>query len=70
VVSNLGHTKERKQRETKIYTLLELFEQEIKTDNLNEKDKFLDYWTAKNRDGRKELWQKKEVFDVKRRWAT
>jgi hypothetical protein len=33
-------------------------------------DKFLMYWTQKNANGRKELWQMQRVFDVPKRLAT
>ena len=48
-------------------TLQQLFEKEIQTDNLKEKEKFLDYWTEKSTGGKKERWQKQDVFDIKRR---
>lgn len=70
VVKLLNIQKKEKQRETKVYTLLEIFEKEIKTDNLKEKQKFISYWTEKNTGGKKERWQKQQVFDIKRRWAT
>jgi hypothetical protein len=47
--------------------LQRLFDKEIQTDNLKEKQKFLDYWTEKNTDAKKERWQKQQAFDVKRR---
>lgn len=50
--------------------LQQLFEKEIQTDNLKEKQKFISYWTEKNTWGKKERWQKQQVFDIKRRWAT
>lgn len=50
--------------------LQRLFDKEIQTDNLKEKQKFLDYWTEKNTDAKKERWQKQQAFDVKRRWKT
>lgn len=50
--------------------LQRLFDKEIQTDNLKEKAKFLSYWTEKNKDGKKERWQKQEVFDIKKRWKT
>ena len=37
---------------------------------LEEKLKFLDYWTEKSDGGRKERWQMEKVFDVRRRWNT
>lgn len=51
-------------------TLQQLFEKEIQTDNLKEKENFLSYWTEKNTGGKKERWQKQTVFDIKRRWST
>jgi DNA-binding transcriptional ArsR family regulator len=69
-VKLLNTQKKEKQRETKVYTLLEIFDKEIQTDNLKEKQKFLDYWTEKNTDAKKERWQKQQAFDVKRRWKT
>lgn len=69
-VKLLNIQKKEKQRETKVYTLLEIFDKEIQTDKLKEKQKFLDYWTAKNFEGKREAWQKQSTFDVKRRWTT
>lgn len=66
----LNTQKKEKQRETKVYTLLEIFDKEIQSDNLSDKDRFLSYWTEKNTGGKKERWQKQQVFDIKRRWAT
>jgi hypothetical protein len=50
-------------------TLLNIFNKEIQTENLKEKNKFLDYWTEKNIKGTKEKWQMEKTFDVKRRWS-
>lgn len=57
--------------------LKEAFEKEIRIPNNeytglleDEKVKFLDYWTEKSPNGRKERWQMQQVFDVKRRWRT
>lgn len=61
--------KKEKQRETKSDTLLEIFHKEIKTEDLEEVKKFIDYWTEKNIKGTKEKWQMEKTFDVKRRWA-
>jgi len=47
--------------------LLTLFNKNIQTDNLKEKEKFISYWTEKNPGG-KELWKKQPVFDIKKRW--
>lgn len=33
-------------------------------------EKFLNYWTQKNHNGKKELWQMQKVFDVPKRLAT
>ena len=33
-------------------------------------DKFINYWTQKNANGKKELWQMQKVFDVPKRLAT
>ena len=62
-------------RERELHTL---FEEKITIENnnpnktllLEEKSKFLDYWTEKSEGGRKERWQMEKVFDVKRRWNT
>jgi len=35
-----------------------------------EREAFLDYWTAKNEGGKKEHWQKQTTFMMKQRWAT
>ena len=73
-VSNREYSKEYiKERE-----LRPLFEEKItiednnpnKTQLLEEKFKFLDYWTEKSEGGRKERWQMEKVFDVCRRWNT
>lgn len=55
----------------------ELFEKEITIPRnehyeflLEEKQKFIDYWTEKSIKGKKERWEKQPVFDIKRRWRT
>jgi hypothetical protein len=45
-----------------------IFEREIQTNNLKEKEKFISYWTEKNIKGTKERWQMEKTFDIKRRW--
>ena len=50
-------------------TLKEVFIKEIGSPN-QEGSKFLDYWTEKNPNGKKERWQMQKVFDIKRRWTT
>ena len=37
---------------------------------VTEKEKFLEYWTQKNHNGKKEYWQMQRVFDVEKRWRT
>jgi hypothetical protein len=51
-------------------SLKEVFEESLGEVDTMEKAKFLDYWTEKNPNGRKERWQLQQVFDVSRRWAT
>jgi hypothetical protein len=36
---------------------------------IEEKKKFIDYWTEKSPNGKKERWQMEKVFDLKRRWG-
>jgi len=49
---------------------------EIKRENQNytllagERAKFIDYWTEKSPNGKKERWEFEKVFDIKRRWGT
>lgn len=58
-----------------IYNIVDSFNKLIiipeqhKTLLLEEKQRFLDYWTEKSSGGSKERWQKEKVFDIKRRWA-
>lgn len=61
-----NHTKKEQNKED---SLLSLFHKEIKTEDLEEVKKFIDYWTEKNIKGTKEKWQMEKTFDVKRRWA-
>ena len=66
--------KNHKEELIKNINIIELFNKEIQIpDNqhkpllLEEKQKFLDYWTEGA--PKKERWQKEPVFDIKRRWA-
>ena len=65
----LGKVRLGKVKGDKPPTLFELFDKDIKTNDLEEKNKFIDYWTEKSPNGKKELWQKQRTFDVSRRWA-
>lgn len=54
-------------------TLSEKFDEQIGVlpiELKDERDAFLDYWTAKNDGGKKEHWQKQTTFALKQRWAT
>ena len=42
----------------------------LPVDLSEERKAFLDYWTAKNDGGKKELWQMQKVFAIKQRWST
>lgn len=48
----------------------ELIEKDFNQTELKHKKDFLDYWTEKSINGRKERWQFEKVFDIKRRFRT
>jgi len=63
--------KERKRDFDKsLVSLFSEIESDYKPENLQHKQEFLDYWTEKNSNGKKERWQMEKVFDVKRRFKT
>lgn len=49
-------------------SLSTLFDSLIQTDNLQEKEKFIKYWSKKNIKGNKEIWQTRENFNIKLHW--
>ncbi len=49
-------------------SLSTLFNSLIQTDNLQEKEKFIKYWSRKNVKGNKEIWQAIKNFDIKIHW--
>jgi phage replication O-like protein O len=53
-----------------LVSLFSEIEIEFSTEDLLHKQEFLDYWTEKNPNGKKERWQMEKVFDVKRRYQT
>ncbi len=65
-------------KEKESIALIDLFNKEIQISEndhnrtllLQEKGKFLSYWTEKSPNGKKERWQMERVFDIKRRWDT
>ncbi len=69
------NTKEKKEtikrkRDKSLVSLFSEIEFEFKPEDLLHKQEFLDYWTEKNPNGKKERWQMEKVFDVKRRYQT
>ncbi|HPC36729.1 MAG TPA: replication protein [Candidatus Marinimicrobia bacterium] len=51
-------------------SLFSEIESDFTPEELQHKQEFLDYWTEKNPNGKKERWQMEKVFDVKRRYQT
>ena len=76
--TNKNDKNEENDKKRESVPLSTLFEQKIKIPEthinyqllITEKEKFLDYWTAKNNNGKKEYWQMQRVFDVEKRWRT
>lgn len=57
--------------ESEFNSLLEFKENNPnKTLLLEEKTKFISYWTEKSPNGKKCRWEMEKVFDIKRRWGT
>ena len=76
--TNKNDKNEENDKKRESVPLSTLFEQKIKIPEthinyqllIGEKAKFLDYWTEKNPNGKKERWQMQRVFDVEKRWRT
>jgi len=60
----------KRKRDKSLVSLFSEIEFEFKPEDLLHKQEFLDYWTEKNPNGKKERWQMEKVFDVKRRYQT
>jgi len=60
----------KKERDKSLDSLFSEIESDFKPEDLLHKEEFLDYWTEKNPNGKKERWQMEKVFDVKRRYQT
>lgn len=43
---------------------------DVSSEWVDEKNFFIDFWTEKNINGKKERWELQKVFDVRKRWAT
>lgn len=59
--------------EKKKKSLVEKFDEmigEVAPELREERQSFLDYWTAKNDGGKKEHWEKQTTFAIRQRWAT
>lgn len=57
-------------KQVSLTSLFEQIESHFTDQELAEKENFLDYWTEKNLNGKKERWQMEKVFDVRRRYRT
>ena len=61
------------EEKTEAKGLRELFDEmigKIEDEALEEREAFIDYWTAKNPNSKKEHWQKQKTFSIKQRWGT
>lgn len=58
-----------KERES-LLSLFEKIEDKFNSDELKYKSDFIEYWTEKKHNGKKERWEMEKVYDVNRRFRT